>query len=305
MTAAFSLKRRGIPVRVYEASGRVGGVIRSERRDGYLAEAGPNTILETSPVIGRLVEDAGLISRRLDPDLRAETRFVVRGGRPVPVPSSPLGMMTTPLLSLSAKLAVLREPFVGARRDGPEESVAQFVTRRLGREFVDRMVDALVAGIYAGDPEALSVPHAFPRLKALEDEYGSLIRGQIFGAAKRRKSGEVAKDRAPKFSFDEGLQVLPDTLAAQLGDAVALNAPVTSIERSGSSWRLSSGEEHAAVILCGTAPGMAGIRLDGISLAPLAEIRYPPVASVVLGFRRGDVAHPCLGFGMLIPRVEG
>jgi oxygen-dependent protoporphyrinogen oxidase len=289
---------------VYEASGRVGGVIRSERRGGYLAEAGPNTILETSPLIARLVAEAGLSSRRIDPDPRAETRFVVRGGRPVPVPSSPLGMMTTPLLSLSAKLAVLREPFVRPRRDGVEESVAQFVTRRLDRELVDRMIDALVAGIYAGDPEALSLTHAFPRLKALEDEYGSLIRGQIFGAAKRRKSGEVAKDRAPKFSFDEGLQVLPDTLAEHLGDAVVLNAPVDSIERSGARWRVR-GEEHGAVILCGTAPGMAGIRLDGTSLAPLAEIRYPPVASVVLGFRREDVAHPCAGFGMLIPRLEG
>ena len=305
LTAAFTLKRRGIPVRVYEATGRVGGVIRSTLRDGYLAEAGPNTILETSPAIARLVEEAGLASRRIDPDPRSETRFVVRGGKPVPVPSGALGMVTTPLLSLRAKLAVLREPFVSPRRDGAEESVARFVTRRLGREFVDRMVDALVAGIYAGDPEALSLTHAFPRLKALEDEYGSLLRGQIFGAAKRRRSGEVAKDRAPKFSFDEGLQVLPDALARHLGDAVVLSTPVTSIVRSGSAWRPAPGEEHAAVILCGTAPGMAGMSVDGVSLAPLAEIRYPPVASVVLGFRREDVAHPCAGFGMLIPRLEG
>jgi oxygen-dependent protoporphyrinogen oxidase len=305
LTAAFTLKRRGIPVRVYEATGRVGGVIRSTLRDGYLAESGPNTILETSPAIARLVEEAGLASRRIDPDPRSETRFVVRGGRPVPVPSSPLGMVTTPLLSLGAKLAVLREPFVSPRRDGAEESVAEFVTRRLGREFVDRMVDALVAGIYAGDPEELSLTHAFPRMKALEDEYGSLLRGQIFGAGKRRKSGEVAKDRAPKFSFDAGLQVLPDTLAGHLGNAIVLNTPVASIARSGSGWKPAPGEEHAAVILCGTAPGMAGMSVDGVSLAPLAEIRYPPVASVVLGFRREDVAHPCAGFGMLIPRLEG
>ena len=304
LTAAFSLKRRGIPVRVYEASGRVGGVIRSVRRDGYLAESGPNTILETSPLVARVVEEAGIASRRLDPDPRATTRFVVRDRRPVPVPSGPLGLITTRLLSTRAKLAVLREPFVRPRSDGAEESVTQFVTRRLGREFVDRMVDALVAGIYAGDPEALSVTHAFPRLKALEDEYGSLIRGQIFGAGERRRRGEIAKDRAPKLSFDEGLQVLPDALAAALGDGVALNAPVAAINRSGAGWRVIPGEDHAAVILCGNAPGMAAIRLEGTDLAPLAEIRYPPVASVVLGFRREDVTHPCRGFGMLVPRVE-
>ena len=118
------------------------------------------------------------------------------------------------------------------RRDGAEESVAEFVVRRLNREFLDRMVDALVAGIYAGDPHKLSVQHALPRLKALEEKYGSLIKGQIFGARERKKSGEIGADRAPKFSFDEGLQVLPDTLAAQLGDSLKLNSPVTKLAQT-------------------------------------------------------------------------
>jgi oxygen-dependent protoporphyrinogen oxidase len=220
LTAAFYLKRKGIPVTVYEASGRVGGVIQSLRQDGWLAEFGPNTLLETSPKIGQLVRDAGLQSRRLDPDPKAEARYVVRYQRPIAMPGSPLGFFTTKLFTAGAKLAVLREPFVPRRRDGVEESIAQFVVRRLNQEFLDQAIDALVAGIYAGDPHQLSLTHAFPKLKALEDNYGSLIKGQIFGARDRKKSGEVAKDRAPKFSFDEGLQVLPDTLAAQLGNAV-------------------------------------------------------------------------------------
>jgi len=111
-----------------------------------------------------------------------------------------------------------RQPAV--RRDGVEETIGQFVVRRFNQEFLDHATDALVAGIYAGDPHKLSVVHAFPKLKALEDNYGSMIKGQILGARERKKRGEVAKDRAPKFSFDEGLQVLPDTLAAQLGGAV-------------------------------------------------------------------------------------
>src|SRR6187401_202137 len=112
LTAAFYLKRKGVPVTVYEASGRVGGVIQSLRQDGYLAEFGPNTLLETSPRIAQLVRDAGLQSRRLDPDPKAEARYVVRYRRPVKMPGKPLGFFTTELFSLKAKLAVLREPFV-------------------------------------------------------------------------------------------------------------------------------------------------------------------------------------------------
>src|SRR3974390_1159654 len=124
---------------------------------------------------------------------------------------------------------MLREPFVPARRDGKEESIAEFVLRRLGQEFLDQAIDALVAGVYAGDPYKLSVAQAFPKLAQLEARYGSLIKGQILGARERKRSGEVAKDRAPKFSFDEGLQVLPDTLRERLGDSVRLNTSVTRL----------------------------------------------------------------------------
>jgi len=339
LTAAFYLKRKGIPVTVYEASGRVGGVIQSLRKDGWLAEFGPNTILETSPKITQLVRDAGLESRRLNPDPKAEARYVVRYKHPIAMPGSPLGFFTTKLFTAKAKLAVLREPFVPRRRDDVEESIAEFVKRRLNQEFLDHAIDALVAGIYAGDPRRLSLTHAFPKLKALEDNYGSLIKGQVFGARARKRSGEVAKDRAPKFSFDEGLQVLPDTLAARLGDAVKLNMTVSRLAQTADGWRVatSNGEsEHSAVIYCGTAFKLAELKVellagvgragsplpavrpnandgahgvtrptDVLDLSAFSEIRYPPVASVVLGFRREEVMHPCEGFGMLIPKIEG
>jgi oxygen-dependent protoporphyrinogen oxidase len=323
LTAAFYLKRAGVPVTVYEASGRGGGVIQSVRKDGFLAEFGPNTILETSPKIKQLVIDAGLESRKLATDPKAEARYVVRYGRPIEMPGSPLGFFTTPLFTAKAKLAVLREPFLKPRRDGVEESIAQFVVRRFNQEFLDHAIDALVAGIYAGDPHKLSLPHAFPKLKALEDNYGSMIKGQIFGARDRKKSGEVAKDRAAKFSFDEGLQVLPDTLAAQLGDSLKLNTPVTKLTQTGDGWRLTTsrgGIEHRAVIYCGTAYKLAEVEIEGRTGSPLpaagahgvtrptdafSEISYPPVAAVVLGFRHEDVTHSCQGFGMLIPKIEG
>ncbi|MGO9203595.1 MAG: protoporphyrinogen oxidase [Limisphaerales bacterium] len=317
LTVAFCLKRKGVPVTVYEASGRVGGVIQSIREGGFLAEFGPNTILETSPRIGQLVRDAGLAGRRLDPDPKAEARYVVRYGRPVAMPSSPLGFFTSELFTAKAKLALLREPFVPPRRDGKEESVAEFVIRRLGREFLDHAIDALVAGVYAGDPCKLSLPEAFPKLGQLEARYGSLIKGQIFGARERKRRGEVAKDRAPKFSFDEGLQVLPDTLRERLGEAVRLEATVIRLIQGPAhgGWTVEARQdgremraEHSAVIYAGTAYRLAEMPIQAeppLSLAPFAEIRYPPVASVVLGFRREDVTHPCQGYGMLIPRIEG
>ena len=122
------------------------------------------------------------------------------------------------------------------RRDGQEESIAEFVTRRLNREFLERLIDAMVAGIYAGDPYKLSVQHAFPRLAALETKYGSLIKGQMKGARERKKTGQVSRDRAPKFSFDEGLQVLTDTLAAQV--EVKYNTPVTRLAKIADGWRV-------------------------------------------------------------------
>jgi len=315
LTAGFYLQRQGVPVTVYEASDRVGGAIRCVRAGGYLAEFGPNTILETSARIAMLVRDAGLESRRLNPDPQASARYVVRYRRPIAMPSSPLGFFTTELFSARAKLAVACEPFRRARRDGVEESIAQFVRRRLNREFLDHAIDALVAGIYAGDPEKLSVQQAFPKLATLEKDYGSLIKGQIFGAGERKRRGEIAKDRAPKFSFDEGLQVLPDTLRERLGAAVRLNAPVTRLTQTPQGWVLEYREqgqparaEHAAVILAAPTFKLAELEVvtpRGFNLASLGEIRYPPVASVVLGFRREDVTHPCSGFGMLIPKIEG
>ena len=311
LTAAFYLKRKNVPVTVYEAGGRVGGVIQSIRKDGFLAEFGPNTILETSAKITQLVRDAGLESRRLNSDPKAEARYVVRYGRPIEMPGSPLGFFTTKLFTTKAKLAVLREPFIKPRRDGVEESIAQFVVRRFNQEFLDHAIDALVAGIYAGDPHKLSLPHAFPKLKALEDNYGSMIKGQIFGARDRKKSGEAAKDRAAKFSFDDGLQVLPDTLAVQLGDSLKLNTPVKKLAQTDIGWRVTtaSGEaEFGAVIYCGPAHKLPELKIEAQSPADFSafsEISYPPVASVVLGFRREDVAHSCNGFGMLIPKIEG
>lgn len=312
LTAAFRLQQKNVPVIVYEATGRVGGVIQSVRRDGYLAEFGPNTILETSPQIASLVEDLGLAERRLYSDPSANNRYLVRRGQLIKMPQSPLQFITTPLFSPVAKLRLLLEPFIARHNEADEESVAKFVERRLGREFLDHAVDALVGGIYAGDARKLSVRQAFPKLFALEQKYGSLIKGQIFGARERRQRGEVAKPDAPKFSFDEGLHVLPSALQQKLAGQLRLRAPVNKLFRTPDDWVLTSENgiesRHSAVIYAGTAFALSKIDIEprgSIDLSQFGEIDYPPVASVVLGFRQKDVAHPLDGFGMLIPRAEG
>ena len=201
---------------------------------------------------------------------------MVRYNRPIQMPGSPLGFFTTPLFTLGAKFAVMREPFRPVKRDGLEESIANFVRRRLCPEFLDHAIDALVGGIYAGDPEKLSVQQAFPKLAALEEKYGSMIKGQILGARERKKRGEVAKDRAPKFSFDEGLQVLPDTLRDLLGVSVRMNTSVTRLTQTSSGWTVDfkntegAGQaEHSAVLYAGTAFKLAELQVElGAPLTP-------------------------------------
>lgn len=315
LTAAFQLRGRGVPVTVYEADQRVGGVIQSVREHGYLAEFGPNTLLETSPKIAALISALGLTERRLYSNPKAENRYLVRGRRTVQLPTSAVAFLRTPLFSGRAKLRLAWEPVVRRAPADREESVAQFVKRRIGQEFLDYAINPLIAGVYAGDPNRLSVQHAFPKLHALEQRYGSLILGQILGARERKRRAEVSKQSAKKISFDDGLQVLPETLRARLGESVRLGSPVTRLRLEQNVWRvtsLSGGKEreelHAAVIYTGPAYRLPEIRLETerhVSCAPLSRIHYPPVASVVLGFRRTEVAHPLDGFGMLIPEVEG
>jgi oxygen-dependent protoporphyrinogen oxidase len=315
LTAAFYLKQRGLPVLLLEAADRVGGVIQSVRRDGYLAEFGPNSILETSPVISQMVRDLGLESRRVYSNPSAEKRYVVRDKRPVAIPNSAAGLLATPLFSLPAKLRVLAEPFIPPAPPGVEESIAQFVRRRLGQEFLDYAIDPLVAGIYAGRPQELSVPQAFPKLYALEQRYRSLILGQVLGARARKRSGEVSKQDAKKLSFDQGLQVLIDALHSHLEEEIKTSAPVHGLRRAEDGWsiELERGADRApakcgAVLLALPSYKMASLEIittPALEVSSLAEVYYPPVASVVLGFRRADVAHPLDGFGMLIPEKEG
>jgi len=314
LATAFLLRGRGARVLLVEAATRPGGVIASVRRDGELYELGPNSGLDTTPLINELLSSAGIRDQRVEASAIAAKRYILRDGTLLPLPMSPPAFFATRLFSWRAKLGLLREPFVARAPVGAEETVAAFVRRRLGSEFLDYAIEPFVAGIYAGDPDRLSVPAAFPRLAALEQKYGSLIRGQILGARERKKSAEKAKNAAASFSFRDGMQTLTDALAQ--GQDVDVGVRVTNLRREADSVFVLDCERGMgagrfelrarAVVLAVPAYAAASIvkGLAADAASALGEIVYPPVATIAGCYRRVDVAHPLDGFGFLAPRKE-
>lgn len=310
LTAAWTLQRAGHEVVVFEAGARVGGAIGSFRSDGWLHETGPNAMMENSPDVPALMEELGLAQQRVYASSEAKKRYVLRDDVMCAMPASPVAFASTPLFSWRAKLGLLGEPF---RRKAPadaEESVAQFVRRRLGQEFLDYAVNPFVGGVYAGDPARLSVKHGFPKLWKLEQEHGSLIRGAI---ARRNTSGGPA---GRMFSFGAGLQELPRTMEHLLGGVVRRGTRVRAARLFGDEWELEfevSGvvlKETFAAVVCALPPdALATIAFEGFArageLKELGRIEHAPVASVFTGWRREAVAHPLDGFGVLVPEVEG
>jgi protoporphyrinogen/coproporphyrinogen III oxidase len=313
LTSAFRLARRGIGVEVVDAAPRPGGVIGSERRDGWLYERGPNSTLDTIPFINEMLDELGIRGERTDMSPISSKRFVVRGGGLIALPASVAAFLETPLFSGRAKFRLLREPFVARAPAALEESVAQFVVRRLGRELLDYAIEPFVAGIYAGAPAQLSLPAAFPRLHALEQRYGSLIMGQVFGARERAGGKEKSKHIATSFSFREGMQTLTDALARTVAP-VRLGTRATGMRRAQDGAIIvtvtrggATAERRArAVVLAVPADRAAALVRDFAPDAAraLEEIPYAPVASVACGYRRSAVGHPLDGFGLLVPQVE-
>jgi protoporphyrinogen/coproporphyrinogen III oxidase len=309
LTAAWQLARDGFTPVVFERSPRVGGAIAGWRQDGWMHELGPNSLLEGSSEVAEFINAVGLGERRLYAAEAAQKRYIVRGGRMVAMPTSPLSFVTTPLFSSRAKLGLMGEPFRRRGAADREETVAEFVERRLGREFLDYAINPFVGGVYAGDPRRLSVRHAFPKLHALEQKHGSLIRG----AMKQRNTSGGPKGRI--FSFPDGLAELPLALARPLGDNLRLGTMVRTISRRASRWEIEfeaagavQQEAFDVVISALPADALASLHVNGVPaadrLGELREIDHPPVASVFTGFRRDEVAHPLDGFGVLVPEVE-
>lgn len=313
LVAAYRMQRAGLTVQVLEAAGRPGGVIGSQRHGGVLFERGPNSGMDTSLAINALFDDLGIRCLRLDASKAASRRYVLRGGRLEALPTSGGAFVATRLFSTRAKLRLLAEPFIARAPADTEESIARFVTRRLGREFLDYAVEPFVSGIYAGDPEQLSVRAAFPRLHALEQRYGSLFKGAILGARERKRNAGTSKAAAASFSFRDGMQTLTDALAAALADVqcsarvvqLARDSDgsfVVTVDRTGQEAQLRTRAIVLAVPAYAASSLVRAISPD--AAVSLEGIPYAPVAVVASAYRRSDVGHALDGFGFLAPARE-
>ncbi len=312
LTAAWRLHQAGHRVTVFEKAPQVGGAIVTTEKEGWLVEGGPNSLQETAEVAA-LIAELGLCEQRTLVNPAAKKRFIVRAGRPVMVPLSPAGLLTSPLFSPGARLRVLAELFTRPRVRTTDVNLAAFVASHFGREIVDYGLNPFVGGIYAGDPEKLSARYAFPSLWQLERSHGSLLRGLRAQANERRARGDAA-GVVPIISFKHGLQTLPRALAAALpAGAVQTDATVTSLI-PGKPWKLIwtradtvTTAEFDAVVLALPAAGLAALVFSTLgerTLASLDHLPHPPVSSLFLGFKREQVAHPLDGFGALVPAKE-
>ena len=315
LTAAYRLHGRGFRVKVFERGAQAGGAIRTHREDGWLAECGPNSVQFGAPELKQLVSDLGLDGEVAVANEAAKKRFIVRGGKFVPVPMGPGSFLATPLFGFGTKLSIFTELFSRPRVRNTDVSLAELVRCHYTQELVDYAVNPLIAGIYAGDPEKLSVKHAFPSVWEAERLKGSLPRGMMAVMKAKRPPGEKRpKGGTPLVSFRLGLQQLIDTLVAKLPPGtVELNTALDTLI-PGRPHRLvcsrgteKCGGEFDHVILAVPAPALAQITFGTLAERPLATldtIVHPPVASLFLGFRREQVAHALDGFGGLTPEKE-
>lgn len=314
LATAHFLTRRGLRVRLIEAQERAGGAIRTSLQGGFQIEHGPNSLLDTDPILHELFEAIGIADELIYASDEAKNRYIVRNGRLHPLPMSPPALIKSDLFSTRAKLRLMVEPFVGRGPAEVEETLAEFVERRLGREFMEYAIDAFVAGVYAGVPQKLSVREAFPKLFALEENYGSILKGAILGARKRRKEGRTSKQSARMFSFEKGLQTIVDGLVRQREGELELSTRLTGVRREADGYALDlvCGDEkrqlRARSVLL-TVPVEAYEKLEfsfdfDAPRQALQQIYYPPVSMVFCGYEKKPEGRELDGFGFLIPTVE-
>ena len=312
LAQAWELRRRGQDCMVLEPSAQIGGAIQSVRNGPYLAEEGPNSIQVNSPEVDAFLRSIpSLEDRIVEAEPAAKKRYIVRGDRLHAVPMGPLQAITTSLWSIHGRLRALKEPFVPTINPETDESAADFVRRRLGHELYDYAINPLIGGIYAGNPEQLSLRYAFPKLHALEQNHGSLIRGGLAKMREARKNTTSPTFRKRIISFQDGLAELHQHLAQALGQRVRTESRIEAITPAdGSGWAINtSGRVEPFDELILTVPAHVLGKLPfGAEISsrfePLQSIDYPPVSVLSLAFKRSDVAHPLDGFGALVPERE-
>jgi len=315
LTAAHELHRRGVSFVLLEAGGRWGGVVRTERADGFLLEGGPDALLAQKAEGLALCRELGLAERLVPTNPQHRTVFVLHRrrlhrlpeGMVLGVPTRLGALARTSLFSWPGKLRMAADLVLPRRRSAADESIASFFRRRLGAQALDRLGAPFLAGIHAGDAERLSIRATFPRLVEMEARHGSLIR-----ALAAARTGAGAAGAPPFFSLAGGLSEMVEALVARLpADRLRTHAPVRELSREGEAYvvRLDGQEDlrARAIVLAVPAPRAAPLlaRLDAELATLLAGIPFASGAVVCLGYRREDVRHALDGYGLIVPESEG
>jgi oxygen-dependent protoporphyrinogen oxidase len=292
LAAAYRLAQAGADVTLYEASSRLGGVVRTERRDGYLMEAGPDSFIDKAGIV-ELCGELGLADQLIRVQPGAQRSFIARGRRLLPIPEglylmapSAFGpFLRSPVVSAAGKARMLLDLVLPPRRGQGDESLGHFVRRRLGREALERLAQPLLGGIYGADPERLSLAATTPQFMEMEQNQGGVIRGLL--ARSERASGARY---GLFYSLRGGMQALVDALAERI-PMVRLGA------------RVDSAAELQADAVCLAVPLPEVARL--LPALPLPRVEYSPVATINFGFRRSQVQERLDGAGFVVPAVEG
>ncbi len=292
-------------ITVLDSADRVGGCVRTERRDGFTVECGPNGFLDSKPTTAQLAQDVGLTDKIISAsDAAGRNRYLFLGQKLERLPGSLPDLLRSPLLSVRGKVELFAEPFRRQRRQAGPESVAAFARRRAGREAAEIFADALVTGIHAGDSALLDVRAAFPRLSRLEAEHGSVVVGMMREAKRRRAEG---LPRGRLWSFHDGMQTLTDALRDRLPVPPLLGVRVRRIEQHGDGWTVIGDgrdrwEADAVVLTCPAFAQAEMLANLDPELAKLTSgIEYNRVAVVALGYKAADVP-PADGFGFIAPQ---
>lgn len=313
LTSAYLLSKKGFDVKILDKKNEVGGSIESVIENGFLFDRGPNSALETTPVIAKLIHELELEPELLYASKLANKRYILRNNYLHALPMSPPGLIKTKLFSTKAKLRLMAEPFIGRSKDGYYQSLAEFVKRRLGQEFLDYAINPFVAGVYAGRPEDLSVKSAFPKLYALEEKYGGLIIGTVRSLRERKKRAEVAKQSAKMLSFKCGMIALPKAIEKYFGSNVLLSSEVTTVDKNEKGFSVSyqqngvNNKLDCDSVLSTIPSFIAGSifsKFDKDFKTHADAIYYPPVLVYYLVYDRQNIKQVLDGFGFLIPAKE-
>jgi protoporphyrinogen/coproporphyrinogen III oxidase len=309
LVCAHALRKSGIDAQLVECSSRPGGVIQSVSRNGFLLELGPQSFSST-PALRQLCAELGISNELIQASPNAP-RYVLIEGKLRSVPLNPPAFFMSSLIDGSTKWALMRDIFGKSIPPDADESVAAFIRRKFSSQLLDRLVGPFVSGIYAGDPEQLSLRSAFPQLYEAEQSAGSIVRGMLQLA----KSKKGTRERPTLQSFREGNETLVHSLANKLGASLLTETSVTRISRQNDDsfdvyleGKRGSESVSARSLILAMPTDVTGSLLAGLDSSfetQLSSVEYAAIAVVSLGYRKADVVHSLNGFGFLVPRSAG